>query len=334
VYLQPGDEIIVSVTGLGNLSNKIGSPSSKNYAVERITSGSSIPLTNATKAVNGTALTNINGKSLFYQRQGNVVKPSIVFVHGLGGSTEYWNPLINELGLQESHSLHLFDLEGHGLSPTSPLSALSISSFAADLHGIFEHAELTSSGATVVAHSMGCLVALSFALANQHLVKKLILLGPPPSPLPDAAVSGSYARAHLARTQGMNAVVDAVATAGTSTKTKTSNRIGLAAIRLSLLSQDPEGYAKACSALAGAVDALPIEKLEADTLIITGDEDKVSPPDLCRKYSERIKHSQAPVVLEGVGHWHAFEDVSGVAHAIHKFLGEAGNEKFTNGFSS
>lgn len=313
------------MTGLGSLSNKIGSPSSNNDTLQRIESESSVPLTNASKAVNRLGLTNINGKSLFYQAKGDSGKTPIVFVHGLGGNTEYWNPIINELGLEKSYSLHLFDLEGHGMSPTSPLSALSISSFEADLYGVVEHAGLSSSSkTTLVAHSMGCLVALSIALDHPHLVEKLILLGPPPSPLPDAASSASHARAHLARTKGMIAVVDAVAAAGTSNKTKTSNGAALAAVRLSLLSQDPEGYAKACSALAGAVDALPVEKLEVKTLIITGDEDKVSPPDLCKKYAERIRGCQEPVILPGIGHWHGFENVEGVAQAIQKFLRQDG----------
>lgn len=276
----------------------------------------------------------INGKSLFYQKRGAEGKPAIIFVHGLGGTTEYWGPLIDELDLDKAYWLHLFDLEGQGLSPTSPLSSLSISSFAADLYGVIEHAGLDgSSDTTIIAHSMGCLVALSFAIAHPQLVKKLVLLGPPPSPLPDAASSGSYARARLARTSGMTAVVDAVVTAGTSSKTKLTNKIALAAVRLSLLSQDPEGYAKACSALAGAIDILNIEKIEADTLIITGDEDKVSPSDLCKKYAQRIRNSRDPVVLQGVGHWHGFEDVVGVAQAVRGFLNVNGVQKLKNGFA-
>ena len=50
---------------------------------------------------------------------------------------------------------------------------------------------------------------------------------------------------------------------------------------MSPLGQDPEGYAKACSALTGATEELGIEKIDAQTLIVTGGEDKISAPDIC-----------------------------------------------------
>jgi pimeloyl-ACP methyl ester carboxylesterase len=84
---------------------------------------------------------------------------------------------------------------------------------------------------------------------------------------------------------------------------------------MSLLSQDPEGYAKGCTALAGVSKALPVENLKIPTWIVTGDEDKVSPPQVCEKYATYIKGAKVHV-LPQVGHWHNFEDITGVAKAI------------------
>ncbi|KAI9818761.1 MAG: hypothetical protein M1827_007581 [Pycnora praestabilis] len=321
VFLQSGDVVEVSVTGLGTLRNKIASASSTNYTISRVQEeASSIPVTNLSKSCGGIGLSTINSKSLYYSHQGQSTGSPIVFVHGLGGTSEYYTPLTSALSLYQSHPLHLFDLEGHGLSPTSGLSQLSVSSFASDLSGVFSHAKITAdSGATLIAHSMGCLVALTFALRNPSLVKNLILIGPPPSPLPEAACTNTHARATMVREKGMAAVVDAIASAGTSVKTKESNPLALAAVRMSLLSQEPEAYAKACSALAGATTKLDIEKLEARVLIVTGEEDKVSPPALCEKMGKVIKDCKV-VVLNDVGHWHVFEDVEGVSKAVGGFL--------------
>ena len=227
--------------------------------------------------------------------------------------------MIQALDLEKTHPLHLFNLEGHGLSPTSPLSRLSIESFSEDVNGIFENANITS-GATIVAHSMGCLVAANFALTHSDKVSKLILIGPPPSPLPEAGVNAAYVRAETARTQGMAAVVDAVASAGTSDKTKNLNQLAVAAVRMSLLGQDPEGYAKACTALAGA-KGLDFGAIQAKTLIVTGSEDTISPPQLCEKYVDALKGKASLQVLQDVGHWPVFEDVQGVASAVRDFLG-------------
>lgn len=309
----------MSVTGLGTLRNKIGSDSAVNATVARVEGASSIPLTNIAKTINGTGLTTVNNKKLFYRHLGPESGPPVVFVHGLGGTNDYWTPLITALDLASTHSCHLFDFEGHGLSATSPLSTITIASLAEDIKGIFSHASITS-GATLVAHSMGCLVALSFAISNPNLLTKLILVGPPPNPLPEAGSKGSHARAALVRTQGLAAVVDAVVTAGTSDKTKKSNPLAVAAVRMSLLGQDPESYAKACTALAGATEEFDVGKVEAEVLIVTGSEDKVSPPGVCEAYKGRLGKCRDPVVLDGVGHWHVFEDVDGVAGAVKAFL--------------
>jgi pimeloyl-ACP methyl ester carboxylesterase len=280
------------------------------------------PLTNGSASFNGTTdLTLINNKPLHYRAVGSG-SDSVVFVHGLGGSIEFWTPLIAQLDLESSHKLHLFDFEGHGLSPTHPLSALSIQSLSSDTAAVLKHAGASSSApATLVAHSMGCLVALHCALSNPSLIKKLILVGPPPSPLPEAATKGTYARAATVRAKGMGGVVDAVAGNGTSARSKKSNPQGVAAARISLLGTDPEAYAKACMALAGSSElSLEVEKLTMPTLIITGDEDKVSPPELCEKYATRISTAEKPVALKEVGHWHVFEDTRGVADAVAKFL--------------
>jgi pimeloyl-ACP methyl ester carboxylesterase len=306
------------VTGLGTLTNRIGNPDSRNPIISQVESMSHVQQNNTAKAVDSTSLTQINNKPLSYKTSGNSSGPSIIFIHGLGGSAEFFAPLIQALHLESSHSIHTFDLEGHGESPTSPLSTLSIQSFAEDVNGIFEHANITTN-ATLIAHSMGCLAATQFVLSHPSKVSKLILLGPPPSPLPEAGRAATYARADTVRIKGMRSIVDAVATAGTSEATKASNQVAVTAVRLSLLGQDAEGYAKACAALAGA-GALDFGAIAPQTLIVTGSEDKVSPPQLCEKYVAGRDGQASLQVLQGVGHWHVFEDLKGTADAVQHFL--------------
>ena len=317
VFLKSGDVVEVSVTGLGTLKNIISEPTAQNQTAHRVSKVTHIPVANLSKTLGGVGLTPMNSKHLYYRHAGVQSGPPVIFVHGLGGTSEFYSPLITTLGLDKTHSLHLLDLEGHGLSPTSAASVVSISSYASDVAALARHVNI--SGATVVAHSMGCFVALTVALKHPELVSKLVLIGPPPNPLPEAAQTGSIARAALARGSGMAAVVDAVVTAGTSAKSKTENPLGIATVRMSLLSQDPEGYAKGCTALAGVSQVLTVQNLKAQTLIICGDEDKVSPLQVCEKYASEIKGAKVHV-LPHVGHWHNFEDIAGVAKAVGSFL--------------
>jgi pimeloyl-ACP methyl ester carboxylesterase len=317
VFLKPGDVVEVSVTGLGVLRNTIAEPSAKNQTVSRVSKITHIQSSNLNKTCGGVGLTSINSKHLYYRHAGNSTGSPIIFIHGLGGSSEYYTPLVSSLGLEKSHSLHFLDLEGHGLSPTSAASTVSISSYASDFHALAQHAKI--SGATVIAHSMGCFIALTLAIKYPELVSKLVLIGPPPNPLPEGGQNGSIARAAIVRGSGMAAVVDAVATAGTSARSKAENPLAIAATRMSLLGQDPEGYAKGCTALAGVAKKLPVQEIKAKTLIVTGDEDKVSPPQVCENYVGEIKGAELQVLRE-VGHWHIFEDLKGVAGAVEAFL--------------
>ena len=320
-YLEPGDEVSVSITGLGSLTNRIASKSSINPTVKQVEDNSMhIPANNAARAPNGNGLSWINGKPVHYQKSGTENGPPAIFIHGLGGTMDYWQPLINAGDLGSTYAIHLYDFEGHGLSPTSPLSEVTLDSLADDVKGLFDHGGITG-GAVLFAHSLGCLIAVHFALQYPSLVSKLILVGPPPSPLPEAGSKGSYARAALARSKGMTAVVDAVVSAGVSEKTKRDRSVSVTAVRLSLLGQDPEGYAKACSALAKSTNtSLDFSGISADTFIITGSEDKISPPQLCKKYNDELQRCNGLKVLQDVGHWHVFEDPEGVAGALPQIL--------------
>ncbi|EFX00476.1 5-carboxymethyl-2-hydroxymuconate delta-isomerase [Grosmannia clavigera kw1407] len=343
VYLQPGDEISVSIDGLGTLRNKVAQPQINGAkTTSRVPPADAFPLTNANRSLGGTiGLTRINGKPLHYQHRGSIgtgvadgdQKPIIIFVHGLGGTLDVWTPIIDTLGLDESSpsrigqtsaSLHLFDLEGHGLSPTHPLRPVTIASLAADIAGVFSEAGVSPTRpAVIVAHSLGCLAAVRFALDHpdhQASIKKLVLLGPPSSPLPAFSAAGLRTRAALVRRQGMGSIVDAAVSATISTHTHTKNPLAVAAVRLSLLTQDPEAYAKVCQALAASeADALPLEDLQVPTLVVTGQEDEVSPPDVAKQYAERLPHGRH-VVLPQTGHWSMYENIEGVAQAVKAFV--------------
>lgn len=325
-FLKAGDEVKVSVTGLGTLVNHMAAPDAINPTIERInTTTSSIPVSNQkTRTNNG--LVNIGTKSLFYQFRGQPDGDPVIFIHGLGGSSAYFTPLVDTLS--KTHACHLTDLEGHGLSPTNGLSSLTISSLASDIRTLYTTVSNQSEKrpVTIIAHSMGCLVALKLALSSlPSRISNLILLGPPPSPLPAAASNGTYARAETVRRDGMLAVTDAIVNVGLSQRTKSHNPLAVTATRLSLLGQDAEGYAKACMALArSAEETLNVEGVECRTLIVTGTDDAVSPPGLCEKYAQRLgsEDGQAKVVvLEGVGHWHLFEDVTKTSEAVYEFMG-------------
>lgn len=319
VFLKPGDVVEISVTGLGTLRNKVEKADAENHVTTKVAKDSTIPVHNLAITNGGVGLTSLsNGKQLNAAKIGSGPN-TLVFVHGLGGSSEFFSPLLQKLDLSAYTSL-LFDLEGHGRSPTKATSKLTVASYAEDVRHLLQALALpTDNGITIVAHSMGCLVALLLASQNPGLVKTLVLLGPPPAPLPPAAAEASVQRAATVRKEGLRNVAIAVSRAATSAKTQSERPLSLTAVQMSLLSQDPEGYAKGCTALANAkdlnIDLAEVGKTVTKALIITGAEDKVSPPAHVEKMTATLGSAER-VILPDVGHWHVFEDVEGVSKAL------------------
>ncbi|KAB8207872.1 hypothetical protein BDV34DRAFT_60315 [Aspergillus parasiticus] len=323
-FLKPGDLVEVSVTGLGKLSNRIADPGSKNPTIERVLQKpSSIPTYNLDRTWGGVGLTKVAPDHYINVRELGSKSPdaeTIVFIHGLGASLEYYSPLVQAAGLESNYRIILYDLEGHGATPARASSTATLQTFARDLDLLFAAKSITS--ATLVGWSLGGLIAMFFAEKHPSRVTTLILLGPGPTPFPEPAVEVFTKRAALVREKGMEAsgVANAVTTAATSGATK-SRPLAISAVRQSLLSTHPEGYAKGCIALArsrGTV--ITVENLRMPTLIVAGQEDAISPVKLAQGYRSKIPNSQVEL-LKDVGHWHVFEDLEGTAEAINRFLG-------------
>lgn len=335
VFLKPGDVVEISVTGLGTLRNKVERATPQNHVTTRVReeSASSIPIHNLAITNGGIGLTTLpNGKRLYARTEGSGPE-TLVFIHGLGGSWAFFSPLLQSLQktnpteFQSRYTSVLLDLEGHGLSPTKATSKPTIASYAEDVQHLLSTLNVPiKNGITIVAHSMGCLIAL--LLASQQdpslVVKQFIFLGPPPAPLPPAAAEALLQRAVTIRREGIHKIALLLAVTNTSAKTQAERPLSLTAVQMNLLSQDPEGYAKGCTALAGTQrleNGLgEVGKIVQKTLIITGEEDKVSPPVHVEKMAQALGGGAEVVILPEVGHWHVYEDVESVSKATSSFL--------------
>jgi pimeloyl-ACP methyl ester carboxylesterase len=226
---------------------------------------------------------------------------AILMIHGLGGTSNTWTPLMAAL---RNFKVVRFDLPGAGRSQRVE-GVLSIERFVqAALRAL---SACGAQKAHVVGHSLGTIVAQHLAVAEPKLVRSLALFGPLFAPS-DAARPQIRARAHKARTEGvpgMQAIADALVQASTSSETKTKHPTAVAYLRESLMRQDADGYARCCEALAEA-QAVDPTKLECPVLLVTGDEDVVAPPQSVRQMGDKIRGSRVEV-LRACGHWTPIE---------------------------
>ena len=241
----------------------------------------------------------------------------IVCVHGLGGSSNTFTPLMPALA---RHRVVRIDLPGSGRSQRAE-GPLSIQRFVDSLLSVC--ARLNIASAHWVGHSLGTVVCLHVAAAHPKLVKSLALFGPLAEP-PDAARTAVRARAAKARAEGvagMHEITQALVNAALSADTRQRQPLAVAFVRESLMRQDGEAYARSCEALADA-QAAALERIEAPVLLVTGDEDGVAPPQAVRALAERLHNARATrvVVLPRCGHWTPIERPDECQRELRGFL--------------
>lgn len=253
---------------------------------------------------------NIEGMAVEVEGNG----PVAVCIHGLGGSSNTWTPIMPALA---GRKVVRIDLPGSGRSP-APEGELHIARYVDAVLAVCR--QLDIGRADFLGHSLGTIVCQHVAVREPGLVAGLALFGPLLCP-PDAGRGPIQARADKAEQGGIAAlqeIADAVVSGATSRETKEREPAALALVRESVMRQDPQGYARSCRALANA-QAAPIEQIAAPVLLVTGDQDGVAPAAAVTAMGERIQGSRV-VVLEGCGHWTTFEKPRECAQELQRFF--------------
>jgi pimeloyl-ACP methyl ester carboxylesterase len=239
---------------------------------------------------------------------------AVVLVHGLGGTSNNWTPVMGALA---RHRAIRPDLPGSGRSARVE-GALSIERFVDCVKTVCDRLDV--SRAHFVGHSLGTIVCLHLAARFPERVRSLALFGPLLAP-PEAARPNIAARGAKARSEGvagMQAIAEAIVQGVTSSDTRAHKPVTVALVRESLMRQDPEGYARSCEALAEAQPVDPAA-IKAPTLLVTGEDDPVAPPQTVRAIGDRIRGARV-VVYPRCGHWTTYERPEECARELRDFL--------------
>jgi 3-oxoadipate enol-lactonase len=242
---------------------------------------------------------------------------AVICVHGLGGSSNSFTPLMPVL---LRHRVVRVDLPGSGRSQQAE-GALSIQRFVDAVRGAC--ARLGIERAHLVGHSMGTIVYLQLAVQAPALVRSLALFGPLLQP-PDAARVALRARADKASTggvAGMHSITTDLLRVAVSADTRQRQPLAVAFVRESLMRQSGEAYGRTCLALADA-QAAAVETLQCPVLLVTGDDDGVAPPQSVRALAQQLHGVRHPrvVILPRCGHWTPVERATECQTELRQFL--------------
>jgi pyruvate dehydrogenase E2 component (dihydrolipoamide acetyltransferase) len=111
----------------------------------------------------------VDGLALHYVVEGR--GPAVILLHGLGGFAESWRHNIAPLAARAT--VYAIDLPGFGRS-AKPRTLYRLSYFARAVHGFMEAMGIPQ--ASLVGHSLGGAVAVTYALTHPTRVERLALL--------------------------------------------------------------------------------------------------------------------------------------------------------------
>lgn len=244
---------------------------------------------------------------------------ALVCLHGLGGTTNTWTPLMPAF---VRHRVIRIDLPGCGRSQRAyalserPLTIRSLVDAVLRVCGV-----LGIETAHFAGHSMGTIVCQHLAAAEPARVASLLLFGPLAAPA-EPARAAIIQRAARARSEGMYPIAEALLQVALSATSRSELPLATAMTRESLLAQEAEGYARNCEALAAA-EAARLEDVRCPVLLVTGDEDGVAPPTAVRALAERFRAAGNEVTVEVLarcGHWTPFERAADCTRLAGAFL--------------
>jgi 3-oxoadipate enol-lactonase len=245
---------------------------------------------------------------------------AVVLVHGLGGSMNAWTSLLPALknfrcvrpelpGAGRSH-------KAYALGEATPHQGrISNETHADALLRVCEALGITQ--AHFVGHSFGTLIIQQLAAKAPALVKSLALFGALAEP-PPAMRENMKNRAIAAREQGLFDIAEGISDFALSASSRETLPVVVAYVRDSIASQDAEGFARNCTALAEATMAR-LELVRCPVLIVNGDEDGVTTLAGARELARKLPQARVEV-LGRCGHWPMIERVAESQRALREFL--------------
>lgn len=224
----------------------------------------------------------------------------LVFIHGSGDSARIWRPQLSYFGSQRAYAI---DLPGHGQRPDTLPAETSIHAYAEAAHMIFTQ-ELQLTRPIIAGHSLGGAVALMLALEYGNELDGLILIGTGarlrvhPQLLENARQAQRQARQNLAEL--------AVAS---------SNITQISAIEEDQPEPGPNILYRDLSA-CNVFDIMDrLQEIQLPTLIIVGEEDRLTPPKYSQYLQQHIQNATLRVVPQA-GHYVMREQAEQVNQAI------------------
>lgn len=216
----------------------------------------------------------------------------IVLIHGVGLSHSMWFAQASVLSKQ--FRVIRYDLLGHGQSKLLD-KGVGINDFVQQLHNLLDYLDITA--ANVVGFSLGALIARQFAISDPSRLQSLVIMNSVYKRSTDQKL-GVYGRALQVAMNGIGETAEAATQRWFSERFRVEQTELVETIRDQLLHNDHNSYLRSYSifAMSDELSTGSLTELSCPVLIITGELDVGSTPEMTQALAQDIPNAKAVVV--------------------------------------
>ena len=250
---------------------------------------------------------------IFRSGQDPTRHPTVILIHGLGGTLNIWDPIVSVL--EHRFSVLRYDLRGHGQSDV-PAGDWSLEDFVSDLESIFNNESVPY--AHLVGFSLGGLIVQQFALSYPERVGQLTIL---------SAVAGrtNTERQHVQERirnlekGDLNTNIELALERWFSPEFRQDHPERVQKRIAELRATSPAGYFQAYRVFVLSDLAEHLSQIQCETLVMTGEHDPGSNVRMARLMHESIPNSVLEI-LPNLRHSVLVESPQLIAEKLDSFL--------------
>jgi len=236
--------------------------------------------------------TEINGADVYYTDIGDKSATPIVLIHGFPFNSDMWRPQIDLL--KTTFRVIAYDVRGHGRSEVGD-GQYTLEMFVDDLIGLLDYLQLEK--VVLCGLSMGGYIALRAVERNPERCRALILCDTASKADSNEAKLRRAASIKTVKSTGVKPYAEEFPKAVLSPHTFLKSTGVVETVRSMIQLNSPIGICGALLALAARTETTTsLPKISVPTLILVGEQDKTTPPELSEKMHQLIPNSELRIV--------------------------------------
>ncbi len=256
-----------------------------------------------------------SGGMMSYRELGEGPGDPVVLLHAFPLNGRMFEPQME--ALSEERRVVAPDYPGFGRSPRTPAQP-DVRYYAEAIRGLLDRLGLER--VVLGGVSMGGYVAFGCLRLFPERISGLVLANTRPEPDSEEIRENRKSMARRVAEEGVEVLVELQMERLLAHDTLEKNEEVVQKVRAMILESSPNGVVAALGAMRDRPDSTPLlGSIEVPTLVIGGEEDGISSPDVLGAMSEKIPNSRH-VTLPRAGHLSNLENPEGFNAALREFL--------------